>query len=264
MIPAAAGSPPTNENARRQPGVGQNKTTASAFCYPAPASVKGHDEQQTMSSVEIAKLTGKEHKNVLADTRNMLNDLGKAAADFSATAIVDGPNGSKREIEVFNLPKRETLILVSGYNIAMRAKIIDRWQDLEAKQQFAIPNTLSGALMLAAKQAEQIEKQGALIEQQKSAVEFHGTVCDAINAQTVEEVAKVLGTGRNRLFDWLRTRKIFKSDNLPYQDFIDRQYFRVTERAYTDKKGEAHTYTRTLVTGKGLAYIQSNFSAGGA
>jgi hypothetical protein len=87
---------------------------------------------QTMSSREIAELTGKEHKNVLADIRKMLDELGKAAADFSAVAHVPGPNGSNRKVEVYNLPKRETLILVSGYSVAMRAKIIDRWQELEA------------------------------------------------------------------------------------------------------------------------------------
>lgn len=86
----------------------------------------------TMSSREIAELTGKQHKHVLADIRQMLSGLGKAAAEFSAAAQVKGPNNSIRAIEVFNLPKRETLILVSGYSVTLRARIIDRWIELEA------------------------------------------------------------------------------------------------------------------------------------
>jgi phage regulator Rha-like protein len=75
-----------------------------------------------MSSREIAELTGKNHKNVLADVRKMLEALGQATADFSATAQVPGPNSSTRSVKVFNLPKRETLILVYGYSVQMRAK----------------------------------------------------------------------------------------------------------------------------------------------
>ena len=83
-----------------------------------------------MSSLEIAELTGKQHKDVLYDIRKMLDELGVLAADFSATRKVRG-----REYEVFNLPKRETLILVSGYSVTMRSTIIDRWQELESLHQ---------------------------------------------------------------------------------------------------------------------------------
>lgn len=81
----------------------------------------------SMSSLEIAELTGKQHKDVLYDIRKMLDELGVLAADFSATRKVRG-----REYEVFNLPKRETLTLVSGYSVTMRSTIIDRWQELES------------------------------------------------------------------------------------------------------------------------------------
>ena len=83
----------------------------------------------TMSSLEIAKLCNKEHRNVMADIRNMLKDLNLSTAEFSA--VYKAENG--QEYECFNLPKRETLILVSGYNVELRAKIIDRWQELEAQ-----------------------------------------------------------------------------------------------------------------------------------
>lgn len=53
MIPAAMGSPPTNENTRRQPGVGQNKTTTPAFCYPSPSSVKGRVLSDLLSGYRL-------------------------------------------------------------------------------------------------------------------------------------------------------------------------------------------------------------------
>ena len=87
----------------------------------------------TMSSLEIAELTGKEHRNVMADIRKMFEELGQAAADFSATAFYQ-VNNATREREIFNLPKRESLILVSGYSAVLRARIIDRWQELESQQ----------------------------------------------------------------------------------------------------------------------------------
>lgn len=77
-----------------------------------------------MSSREIAELTGKQHKDVLHDTRKMLEALGIQSADFSA----DYKDGRGRVQKELRLRKRETLILVSGYNVQMRAKIIDRWQ----------------------------------------------------------------------------------------------------------------------------------------
>ena len=89
----------------------------------------------TMSSLEIAKLTGKDHKHVLADIRAMLEGLEIEGAEFSAPYKM--PSGQNTTL--YNLPKRECLILVSGYNLKLRAAIIDRWQELEG----AAPKPLS-------------------------------------------------------------------------------------------------------------------------
>jgi len=85
-----------------------------------------------MTSRDIAAYTGKDHKHVLADIRNMLDQLGKAAAEFSATARIPGPNDSVRIVPIFNLPKDLTITLVSGYSVPMRHAIVTRWQELEA------------------------------------------------------------------------------------------------------------------------------------
>lgn len=106
-----------------------------------------------MSSREIAELTGKRHDNVKTDIEKMLLELELNVPEFSGTYIATNGNIS---IE-FNLPKRESLILVSGYSIVLRAKIIDRWQELESQQQSKIPQTYAEALQLAADQAKQIE-----------------------------------------------------------------------------------------------------------
>ena len=83
-------------------------------------------EVRTMTSQEIAELTGKQHKHVLADIRKMLEDLDLSSDDFSAQY----KDGTGRTLPCFNLPKRETMILVSGYSTAMRARIVDRWEAL--------------------------------------------------------------------------------------------------------------------------------------
>lgn len=72
-----------------------------------------------MSSREIAELTGKQHKHVLDDIRSMLYDLGQTSAEFSA----DLPDAYGRMQPAYALPKRETLILVSGYSVELRAEI---------------------------------------------------------------------------------------------------------------------------------------------
>ncbi len=98
----------------------------------------------TMSGREIAELTGKEHRNVMRDIRTMLEELHGEGGVLSFEQSYT--NEQRKKQPCFSLPKRETLILVSGYNIQMRAKIIDRWQELEAQvaaPAFQIPKSFA-------------------------------------------------------------------------------------------------------------------------
>ena len=210
----------------------------------------------TMTSREIAELTGKEHKNVLVDIRKMLEDLDLSSADFSAQY----KDSTGRTLPCFNLPKRETMILVSGYSIPMRARIIDRWQELEGTAPKPVELSRMDILKLAMESEEARIKAEAQLAIAAPKAQFHDAVSEAINCQSVQEIAKVLGTGPNRLFKFLREEGLLMRDNLPYQQYLDSGYFRVVEKQYNDGRGESYTYTRTLVTGKGLAYIQKRLN----
>lgn len=83
----------------------------------------------TMSSREIAERTGKRHADVMRDIRSMLEQLGATERSFASSYT----DSTGRSLPCFNLPKRECIILVTGYSIPMRAAVVDRWAELEAQ-----------------------------------------------------------------------------------------------------------------------------------
>lgn len=96
----------------------------------------GTGDQITMSSREIAELTNKRHADVLRDIDKMLQEIELDQNEFLR---FDNTGAKGKEIRYYNLPKRECLILVSGYSVKLRAAIVDRWQELEAGAVQRIP-----------------------------------------------------------------------------------------------------------------------------
>lgn len=111
----------------------------------------------SMTSLEIAKLTGKQHSHVLVDIDNMFISLEINWVVFTT----EYKDASGKRNRMYNLDRENCEILISWYSPKLRQAIIRRWRQLEEekKNSFKIPTTLSGALMLAAKQAEVIENQ---------------------------------------------------------------------------------------------------------
>lgn len=112
---------------------------------------------------------------------------------------------------------------------------------------------------------QQIQELTAQIESQKPKVEFADQVTKADNCIDISTFAKYLNKdnipiGRNRLFSWLRERKILMKDNVPYQAYLDAGAFRVIEKTYV-RDGMINTYSQTLVTGKGQYAIATALRA---
>lgn len=97
------------------------------------------------------------------------------------------------------------------------------------------------------------------IEEQRPLVEFADKVSNSSNLIDMGKMAKLLkdediNIGRNRLFSWLRKKKILMSNNMPYQQYVDGGYFHVKESVFNTPYG-TKTQQTTMITGKGQIYI---------
>jgi len=118
---------------------------------------------------------------------------------------------------------------------------------------------------------ETVRKQNELLQEQRQEinrmipkVEFYDTVRNAKGCHTIGEVAKILGTGRTRLFDYLRKRGVLCTDNTPKQYHKDLGYFEVIENPYKCGEGklkEERLNLKTLITGKGLIWLRKFIDA---
>ncbi|WP_315274157.1 Rha family transcriptional regulator [Haemophilus paraphrohaemolyticus] len=163
----------------------------------------------TMSSREIAELCEKEHRSVLRDIDNMLSELEIQSAQFCADYI----DSRGRSYRCFNLPKDLTLTLIAGYNVKLRKRIIDRWQELEAQQAVQLPQTFAEALRLAADLEEQ--KQALLIENQQQSTQITSMESYFRNGITAPQFAKGLnGVNSQKINDHLQQVKwLYKDGN---------------------------------------------------
>ena len=143
---------------------------------------------QTMSSMEIAALTGKRHDHVLRDIRAALvnlyggqevekgipdKDMFESFCDRFGWGIASPELGNQRVsgitvsrdsrgfVAEIGLDFNHSMTVVSGYNVKLRKAIFDGWQELEAqaaKPVAVLPQTYIEALeqLLQAKKAEQL------------------------------------------------------------------------------------------------------------
>ena len=88
-------------------------------------------------------------------------------------------------------------------------------------------------------------------------VEFYDEVTESGDYKDMAEVAQVLkkkGFGRNNLFALLRGKGIFKKNNQPYQEYVERGYFRLVEQSYK-VNGETKINLKAVVSQRGLEFI---------
>lgn len=199
----------------------------------------------TMSSREIAQLTGKEHKHVKRDIDVMCIQLNRPFLDRSEY------EHRGNLYTQYNLDKELTLCLVSGYNVQLRMAIIKRWQELENQQAPKVPQTYAAALLEAGRLALAIEQKDSQLAIAAPKVEFHDKVVSDSSTFSMTNAAKKIKQPPNAFIAWLRKEGYIGVGGMPIQRYVNQGLF-VTHTGFS-KSG--YHYTQARITGKGLAYF---------
>jgi Rha family phage regulatory protein len=197
-----------------------------------------------MTSMEIAEITGKRHADIMRDIRDEIEKL-EAGGIFGERkfALSSYTTDQNKEMPCYQLTEEGVMQLAARYDAVVRAKLIDKVMSKKP----VLPQSFAEALRLAADLEEERQK---LLPK----AEAFDTFLDGSNLQTMNDVAKCLKIGRNKLFALLRDKKILRTNNTPYQEYCDRGYFEVKEKPI-NMGGVVQNMLQTFVTAKGTDYI---------
>ncbi len=224
---------------------------------------------QVIDSRDVAKMVDRRHDHLIRGIKKYCGIIStNTAPNFGVSDFFIESNykdSTGRELPCYLLTKKgcdmvankmtgEKGIMFTAAYVTAFEQMIETLQETK----FKLPSYAEALRQLADK-VEENEK--LLIEnsEMKPKAEFFDAVAESKTAIPMGEVAKVLdikGIGRNKLFEFLRDKKVLMNNNIPYQKYIDCGYFRVIETKYSKPNGDTAITVKTLVYQKGLDYIR--------
>ena len=229
--------------------------------------------QQTMSSREIAEMTGKQHKDVMRSIRNMESAWEKVGGRKFALAEYSDEQGKPRP--EYQLSKKECLYIATKFNDEARAILINRWEELENK---SAPQQSDAIVLANAFQilSNMVEDQKRLIEQRDQAllqskeviakampkVAYCEEVLQSKTNITTNTIAQELGITAIKLNQALKEKGVqYKQGGkwLLVSKFRNKGYTESHTHTYTKSNGEKGTDIQTRWTELGRAFIHHLF-----
>lgn len=233
---------------------------------------KGQNNQVLTNSLLVAEKFGKKHYHVMDSIRNLLNSHEKSGQYFVLDTYVDN---SGKENPMYVMNRDGFTLLVMGFTgekaLQFKMDYIEAFNKMEQTIHFggfSVPSTFREALILAAKQQEQIEEQQKKIEQDAPKVLFADAVSTSQRSCLVSELAKIIqqngvNIGQNRLFQWLRDNGYLCAKgqyyNQPTQRSMEMGLFEIKQTTINKPDGSMLVTTTTKVSGKGQVYFVNKF-----
>ena len=204
----------------------------------------------TMSSREIAELTGSRH----GDVKRSAERLDIAGILTTPLAWFDFEHNGNTYTEC-RLNKRDSLVLVARLSPEFTAKIVDRWQELEEQQQPKIPQSYTEALRLAADLKEQLEEKARALAIAAPKAEFVDRYVETTGSMTFRQVCKLLKVKEPEFRMFLLDQKIMYRLNgswAVYQNHIDAGRFDIKTGTSTTNN---HSFSIARFTSKGVKWV---------
>lgn len=223
---------------------------------------KGDNNRIFTNSLLVAEKFGKQHKHVIESIKKIIHSAENSAQFYVSDTYVDN-SGKNNVMYVMNRDGFTLLTMGFTGDKAFQFKLdyieaFNRMEEQIKNGGFEIPKSFSEALMLAAKQQEQIEQANRIITKLQPKADFADKAFETSDKVDVGMAAKILklGFGRNTLFKRLKDLGVFFSNrNEPKQKYINAGYFEMTEKFIERDNHPGFVVTKVLVTQKGLAYI---------
>lgn len=212
-------------------------------------SIVNQNQEEKISSLELAELCGKQHKNVLADIKKMEPSYLKMFGDGLTFKLIYYTDKANRQKPCYSLTKSQSLALVSGYNVDIRLAVQKRWEELEtqhqAQQNIYANKTVGEVALMHAQVLIENEKLSIENTEQKSQIQlFSATNKDKLFG----EVAKIIEVAPNSLFRAMRYKGHLVRGNAPSQRMIKSGIMKY-------KKHNKATCVTPYFTEKGLKWI---------
>lgn len=230
------------------------------------------DEEQTMSSVDIARVTGKMHNDVLKAIRAMEPAWEKIAQGKFSLGSYQDANGQQRPC--YYLTKRECLYVATKFNDEARAKLIIRWEELERRTVTQLPDFTNPAIaarawaeeyekrQIESKRADAAEQQvyalSQEIESMQPKVSYYDMVLNNASTVLMTQIAQDYGMSAkamNRLLYELRVQHKVGDQWILYAPYLSQGYMHSKAVEITHLDGRKSVKYNSEWTQKGRLFL---------
>jgi len=248
------------------------------------------DANDRMTSLQIAEVTGKAHKDVMRAIRNMEPAWEKVQGRKFALMQkeVETNNGGHKLSPYYNLDKEECLYIATKFNDEARAKLIKRWKELEeAHRKPSVPQNYLEALKSLVKVEE--ERQQLALENKKQQqeiitisktnaelgnkitemlpkVSYYDQILQSTATMTVTQIAQDYGMSAMRLNKELESMRIqykMRGQWILYAQFLQGGYVHSRAVDIVRSNGQHDVKYNTEWTTKGRIFLYDALKAKG-